>query len=104
MLIVIAGPTGVGKSDCSLKLAKNFNAEIINADSMQIYKHMDIATAKVTKEEQKAVVHHLLDIRKYNEDYSIYDYQKDARRIIDNNPNKNYIIVGGSGLYLKALL
>ena len=104
MLIVIAGPTGVGKSDCSLKLAKVFNAEIINADSMQIYQKMDIATAKVTKEEQSNVSHHLLDIKKYDEDYSIYDYQKDARRIIDNNPNKNYIIVGGSGLYLKALL
>ena len=104
MLIVIAGPTGVGKSDCSLALAKVFNAEIINADSMQIYRGMDIATAKVTKEEQQAVKHHLLDIKDYDEDYSIYDYQIDARKIIDNNPDKNYIIVGGSGLYIKSLL
>ena len=104
MLIVIAGPTGVGKSDCSLALAKVFNAEIINADSMQIYRGMDIATAKVTKKEQQAVKHHLLDIKDYDEDYSIYDYQIDARKIIDNNPDKNYIIVGGSGLYIKSLL
>ena len=104
MLIVIAGPTGVGKSDCSLALAKVFDAEIINADSMQIYRGMDIATAKVTKEEQKAVKHHLLDIKDYDYDYSIFDYQIDARKIIDNNPDKNYIIVGGSGLYIKALL
>ena len=104
MLIVVCGPTGVGKSDLSLKLAQTFNAEVINADSMQIYKNMDIATAKVSKEEQALVKHHLLDIKNYDEDYSIYDYQKDARAIIDNNPDKNYIIVGGSGLYIKALL
>ena len=104
MIIVITGPTGVGKSDLSLALAKYFNAEIINADSMQVYKGMDIATAKVTEDEQRMVKHHLLDIKDYNEDYSIYDYQKDGRAIIDNNPNKNYIVVGGSGLYIKALL
>ncbi|MBO4245543.1 MAG: tRNA (adenosine(37)-N6)-dimethylallyltransferase MiaA [Bacilli bacterium] len=104
MLIVVCGPTGVGKSDLSIKLAQTFNAEIINADSMQVYKKMDIATAKVTKEEQALVKHHLLDIKNYDEDYSIYDYQKDARAIIDNNPDKNYIIVGGSGLYIKSLL
>ena len=73
MLIVVTGPTGVGKSDLSLELAKRFNAEIINADSMQVYKGMDIATAKVTKEEQKLAKHHLLNIKEYNEDYSIYD-------------------------------
>ena len=104
MIIVITGPTGVGKSDLSLALAKYFNAEIINADSMQVYKGMDIATAKVNADEQRMVKHHLLDIKEYNEDYSIYDYQKDGRAIIDNNPNKNYIVVGGSGLYIKALL
>ena len=104
MLIVVCGPTGVGKSDLSIKLAKTFNAEIINADSMQVYKKMDIATAKVTLEEQSLVKHHLLDIKNYDEDYSIYDYQKDARAIIDNNPDKNFIIVGGSGLYIKSLL
>lgn len=104
MLIVVTGPTGVGKSDLSLYLANKYHAEIINADSMQVFKGMDIATAKVTKEEQKLAKHHLLDIKEYNEDYSIYDYQKDGRNIIDNNPNQNYIIVGGSGLYIKALL
>ncbi len=104
MLIVVTGPTGVGKSDLSLELAKHFNAEIINADSMQVYKGMDIATAKVTKEEQKLAKHHLLNIKEYNEDYSIYDYQIDGRKIIDNNPDKNFIIVGGSGLYIKSLL
>jgi len=106
MIIVITGPTAVGKTKMSIELAKKFNAEIINSDSVQIYKKMDIASAKVTNEEKEGITHHLLDIKDYNEDYTVYDYQKDARNIIDklSKENKNIIMVGGTGLYIKATL
>lgn len=106
MILAIVGPTGVGKTKLSIELAKKYNAEIISCDSMQIYKDMNIGTAKVTKEEQEGIIHHMIDIKNVNEDYSVYDYQKDARLILDKliKENKNVIIVGGTGLYLKALL
>ena len=106
MIIVITGPTGVGKTKLSIELAKKYNAEIINADSVQVYKDIDIASAKVTEEEKEGIVHHLLDIVPYDYDYSVYDYQKDGRKILDKllSQNKNVIIVGGTGLYIKALL
>lgn len=106
MIIVIAGPTGVGKTKLSIELAKKYNAEIINADSVQVYKKIDIASAKVTEEEKEGIPHHLFDIKEYDEDYTVYDYQIDARRVLNKllNKNKNAIIVGGTGLYIKALL
>ena len=106
MIIVIAGPTGVGKTKLSIELAKKYNAEIINADSVQVYKKIDIASAKVTEEEKEGIPHHLFDIKEYDEDYTVYDYQIDARRALNNllKENKNVIIVGGTGLYIKALL
>lgn len=106
MIIVISGPTAVGKTKLSIELAKKYNAEIINYDSVQIYKDMDIASAKVTKEEMEGIPHHLLDIKNYDENYSIYDYQMDARKKIEElkNRNKNIIFVGGTGLYIKAAL
>lgn len=106
MIIAIVGPTGVGKTRMSISLAKKYNAEIISVDSMQIYKKMDIGTAKVTKEEMDGVVHHMIDIKDPEEDYSVFDYQKDARGVLDKliSEGKNVIIVGGTGLYLKALL
>lgn len=106
MIIAIVGPTGVGKTKLSVCLAKKYDAEIISCDSMQIYRKMDIGTAKVTKEEKEGIKHHLIDVKDVNEDYSVYDYQKDARKILNDllNKNKNVIIVGGTGLYLKALL
>ena len=106
MIIVITGPTGVGKTKLSIELAKKYNAEIINADSVQVYKGIDIASAKVTEEEKEGIIHHLLDIVPYDYDYSVYDYQKDGRKILDEllSQNKNVIIVGGTGLYIKALL
>ena len=105
-VIVIVGPTGVGKTKLSIELAKKFNGEIINADSMQIYKHLNIGTAKVTDEEKENIVHHLLDIKELDEDYTVYNYQKDARNKITEITNKNKlpIIVGGTGLYIKACL
>lgn len=106
MIIAVVGPTGVGKTKMSIALAKKYNAEIISCDSMQIYKKMDIGTAKVTKEEMCGIKHYMIDIKDAGDDYSVYDYQKDARKVLDEllKQNKNVVIVGGTGLYLKALL
>ena len=106
MIIVITGPTGVGKTKLSIALAKKYNAEIINGDSVQIYKGLDIGSAKVTEEEKENIPHHLFDIKEVTEEYSIYDYQKDCRYLIDKleKDNKNIIIVGGTGLYIKSAL
>lgn len=104
MILAIVGPTGVGKTKASVALAHKYNAIIINCDAMQVYKYLDIGTAKVTEEEKENVPHLLFDIKEPNEDYTIYDYQKDVRQIIKDNPNRNIILVGGTGLYLKAAL
>jgi len=106
MIIAVVGPTGVGKTKMSIELAKKYNAEVISCDSMQVYKKMDVGTAKVTEEEKEGIIHHLIDIKDVSEDYSVYDYQKDARRVLELllKSDKNVVIVGGTGLYLKALL
>ena len=106
MIIVVTGPTGVGKTKLSISLAKRYNAEIINGDSVQVYRGLDIGSAKVTREEMDGVIHHLFDIRDVWEEYSIYDYQRDCRKLIDDisNRDKNIIIVGGTGLYIKSAL
>ena len=105
-IIVITGPTGVGKTKLSIELAKRLNGEIINADSMQIYKELNIGTAKIKEEEKENIPHHLFDIKNTNEDYSIYDYQKDARDKIKEifSIQKTPIFVGGTGLYIKSAL
>ena len=82
-IIVIVGPTGVGKTKLSIMLAKKYNGEIINADSMQIYKDLNIGTAKIIEEEKENIPHYLFDIKNVDEDYSIYDYQKDCRNAIN---------------------
>jgi tRNA dimethylallyltransferase len=106
MIIVITGPTGVGKTKLSISLAKKYNAEIINGDAIQVYKGLDIGSAKVTKEEKEDIVHHLFDIKEVWEEYSIFDYQKDCRDKIKDitSRGKNVIIVGGTGLYIKSAL
>ena len=106
MIIVICGPTGVGKTKLSIELAKKLNGEIINADSMQTYIGADIATAKIKEQEKEEIPHYLFDINNINDMYTIYDYQKDARKIIKEieNKNKTPILVGGSGLYIKSAL
>lgn len=106
MIIAILGPTAVGKTALSIALAKKYKADIINFDAMQVYEELDIGTAKVTKEEMEGVPHHLLSNVSLDRNYSVYDYQKDARCLIDKllKENKNIILVGGTGLYLKATL
>lgn len=105
-IIVITGPTGVGKTKLSVSLAKKLDAEIINADSMQIYKDLNIGTAKITEKEKEGIPHHLFDIKNTSEDYSIYNYQIDARNKIKDitSRNKRIIFVGGTGLYIKSAL
>lgn len=105
-IIVIVGPTGVGKTKLSIELAKQLDAEIINGDSVAIYKELNIGSAKPTIEEREGIPHHLIDIRNVLEEYSVFDYQKDVRNKIDEitSRNKRIIIVGGTGLYIKAAL
>lgn len=102
MILCIVGPTGVGKTKLSVELAKKYNAIVVNGDSMQVYKELNIGTAKVTEEEKDGIEHKLFDIVNPTEMYTVYDYQKDLRNILDNNKDKNLIIVGGTGLYIKA--
>ncbi len=106
MVIVITGPTAVGKTKLSIELAKKLNGEIINADSTQVFKDMDIATAKVNSEEQEGIKHHLIDIKNIDQDYTVFDFQKDSRYIIEDilSRDKVPILVGGTGLYIKASL
>ena len=102
MIIVVCGPTASGKTKLSIDLAKKYNGIIVNADSMQVFKGLDIATAKIKDEEKEGISHYLFDIANIDDMYTVYDYQKDLREILDNNQDKNIIIVGGTGLYIKA--
>lgn len=105
-IILIVGPTGTGKTTLSIKLAKKYDAVILNADSTQVYTEPLIATAKIKEHEKENIEHYLFDVVSLNDDYTLYDYQKDGRRLLDRfiSENKDVIIVGGSGLYVKALL
>ena len=105
-IILIVGPTGTGKTTLSIELAKKYDAVILNADSTQVYTEPLIATAKIKEHEKEGIEHYLFDTVSLNDDYTLYDYQKDGRRLLDKfiSENKNVIIVGGSGLYVKALL
>ncbi|SEO30960.1 tRNA dimethylallyltransferase [Amphibacillus marinus] len=105
-VIAIVGPTAVGKTSLSIEVAKAFNGEIISGDSMQVYKEMNIATAKVTDEEKAGIPHHLLDIKEPDQAYSVAEFQKHVQKlIIDIKERGNVpIIVGGTGLYIHAAL
>lgn len=105
-VIVVIGPTSVGKTKMGVALAKKLNGEVISGDSMQIYKYMDIGTAKATKEEMEGVVHHCLDILNPQDNYSVHDFQKTVRKKITEISQRHHvpIIVGGTGLYIKAAL
>lgn len=105
-VLVIVGPTGVGKTALSIELAKKFQGEVISGDSMQIYKGLDIGTAKIRPDEMAGVPHHLIDIREMQEQYSVAEFQKEARKKIAEITARGHlpIVVGGTGLYIQALL
>lgn len=105
-IIAVVGPTAVGKTALGIELAKRFNGEIISGDSQQVYRHLDIGTAKATLEEQAEAPHHLIDVREVDEAYSAYDFVKEASATIEDitSRGKLPIIVGGTGLYLQSLL
>ena len=104
--IVLCGATATGKSDLAVELAKEISAEIINADSMQIYRGMDIGTAKLSVEERQGIPHHLLDVLDVNQDATVAWYQELARKAVTeiHGAGKHAIIVGGTGLYIKSIL
>ena len=105
-VIVICGATATGKSDIAVEVASQLEAEIINADSMQLYRGMDIGTAKLTAEERRGIPHHLLDVLSVKEDSTVAWYQEQARSLIAeiHSRKKDVLIVGGTGLYIKAIL
>jgi tRNA dimethylallyltransferase len=105
-LVVITGATATGKSALSIALAESIDAEIINADSMQVYRGMDIGTAKITVDERQGIRHHMLDVLDVNQDSTVAWYQSDARTAIDeiHSRGKNVVMVGGTGLYIKAVI
>ncbi|QWB99365.1 tRNA (adenosine(37)-N6)-dimethylallyltransferase MiaA [Mycoplasmatota bacterium] len=105
-LIVIVGPTAVGKTKLSIELAKKINGEIISGDAMQFYMGLDIGTAKASENEQAEVKHHLLDILEADQSFSVVDYQREVRKKIKEikDKNKTPILVGGSGLYVQAII
>ncbi|MGL5330497.1 MAG: tRNA (adenosine(37)-N6)-dimethylallyltransferase MiaA [Peptostreptococcaceae bacterium] len=105
-LIILTGPTAVGKTDLSIKLAKSLNAEIISADSMQIYEYMDVGSAKVTVDEMNGVKHYLIDEVKPDYSFSVSEFQERANNYINeiNEKGKNALVTGGTGLYLNSLI
>lgn len=105
-IVVIVGPTAVGKTAFSIKVAEAFGGEVISGDSMQVYKELNIGTAKVTPVEKGEVPHHLIDFKEIDEDYDVSDFQKDATQKIEDitKRNKLPVIAGGTGLYIESLL
>ncbi len=105
-IIVLVGPTAVGKTYVSVELAKRLGTEIISADSMQIYKGMDVGTAKIREDEKQGIIHHMIDIVSPDEDYSVSEFKYEAEKIIDrlSEEGKIPIIVGGSGLYVNSII
>lgn len=104
MIVVIVGPTGVGKSSLAIKAAKDINGVIINGDAFQSYKEMDIGTAKPTLKERSEVPHYLFDYVNPDESFTIFEYQENLRKTLEELKDRKIIIVGGSGLYLKSAL
>ncbi len=105
-VVIITGFTGSGKTGLAIDIAKQYNGEIISCDSVQIYKGLDIGSAKVTSDEAQGIPHHLIDILNPDEDYSVEQFVKDCKQKIDEITSRNHlpVLVGGTGLYIKALI
>ncbi|HEY5879582.1 MAG TPA: tRNA (adenosine(37)-N6)-dimethylallyltransferase MiaA [Nakamurella sp.] len=105
-LVVVAGPTGTGKSELALDLAERLDGEVVNADSMQLYRGMDIGTAKLTCAERRGVPHHLLDVLDVTQTATVAAYQRDARAVVEDilARGRTPLLVGGSGLYIRAVV
>ena len=105
-IIVIVGPTAVGKTALAIEVAKHFGGEVVSGDSQQVYRGLDIGTAKASPEEQAAVPHHLIDVREVTESYSAFDFVSEAKMAIEDihSRGKLAIIAGGTGLYIQSLL
>ncbi len=105
-IIAVAGPTASGKTALAIEIAKKYNGEVVSCDSMQIYKHMDIGTAKPTREEMEGIVHHMIDVAEPFENYSVADYVKAARECIEDviSRGKLPILAGGTGLYMDSVI
>lgn len=103
--IVISGATGVGKTDLSIKLAKRLDADIISTDASQVYKFLDIGTAKVTEDEMQGIKHYMIDVVEPDEDYSVGDFEVEVNKILNEKEenDENVILVGGTGLYIRAI-
>ncbi|RIL24043.1 tRNA (adenosine(37)-N6)-dimethylallyltransferase MiaA [Staphylococcus gallinarum] len=105
-IIVLVGPTAIGKTEFSIELAKQFNGEIISGDSMQVYRHMDIGTAKISSDEMEGIPHHMIDILNPDEAFSAYEFKSRAEKLITEitERGKTPIIAGGTGLYIQSLI
>lgn len=105
-LLILVGPTAIGKTDLSIKIAEHFNAEIISGDSMQVYRGMDIGTGKITKDEMNGIPHHLIDIKEPDETFSVSDFQTMVANLVKDIEARGKVpfIVGGTGHYIKALI
>lgn len=101
--IVIAGPTGVGKTKISIRLAKLLNAEIISSDSAQVYSGLDIGTAKISELEKENIKHHLIDVVEPIQKYSVGNFEREVNKILNENEEKNFLLVGGTGLYINSI-
>ncbi len=102
MIVCVVGPTGVGKTRLAEELSVAYEAIVVNCDAMQVYKEMNIGTAKYTPDEDMGQEHFLFDVVSPDEVYTVFDYQRDVRKVLEDNRDKNVVIVGGTGLYLKA--
>ena len=102
-VLVVVGPTAVGKTKMAIEIAKHYNLEIISGDSVAVYKRLDIGSAKPTKDEMQGVKHYLIDVRDPKDEYSVKDFQDEARKIIDSSDDIK-IISGGTGLYIESVL
>ncbi|WP_166626529.1 tRNA (adenosine(37)-N6)-dimethylallyltransferase MiaA [Jeotgalicoccus sp. S0W5] len=105
-LLILVGPTAIGKTDLSIKIAEHFNAEIISGDSMQVYRGMDIGTGKITIDEMNGIPHHLIDIKDPDETFSVSDFQTMVANLVKDIESRGKVpfIVGGTGYYIKALI